>query len=72
MTAIPQLMVSRLSSLNVKPNREIDWVVDKGAIFNTNSSGGELALVLTEDNGGTRLSSTKYLHYGTVTATRTS
>ncbi|KAF8918651.1 glycoside hydrolase family 16 protein [Mucidula mucida] len=46
-----------------------DWVVDKGAIFNTNSSGGELALVLTEDNGGTRLSSTKYLHYGTVTAT---
>ncbi|RDB29724.1 putative glycosidase crf2 [Hypsizygus marmoreus] len=47
---------------------EYDWVVDKGSIFNTNSSGGELAMLLTETNGGTRLSSTRYLHYGTVTA----
>ncbi|KIY73018.1 glycoside hydrolase family 16 protein, partial [Cylindrobasidium torrendii FP15055 ss-10] len=46
-----------------------DWVVDKGAIFNTNSSGGELALVLTEANGGTRISSTRYVHYGSITAT---
>lgn len=45
-----------------------DWVVDKGTIMNTNSSGGELAMLLTETNGGTRLSSTRYLHYGTVTA----
>ncbi|KAF8889590.1 concanavalin A-like lectin/glucanase domain-containing protein [Infundibulicybe gibba] len=46
-----------------------DWVVDKGTIMNTNSSGGELAMLLTQTNGGTRLSSTRYLHYGTVTAT---
>lgn len=45
-----------------------DWVVDKGNIMNTNSSGGELAILLTQANGGTRLSSTRYLHYGTVTA----
>jgi beta-glucanase (GH16 family) len=45
-----------------------DWVLDKGSIFNTNSSGGELALLLTEDNGGTRISSTHYVHYGTITA----
>ena len=45
-----------------------DWVVDKGSIFNTNQTGGELAMILTEDNGGTRISSTRYMHYGTVTA----
>jgi len=47
---------------------EYDWVVDKGNIMNTNTSGGELALLLTKENGGTRISSTRYLHYGTVTA----
>ncbi|KAL1661620.1 glycoside hydrolase family 16 protein [Schizophyllum commune] len=47
---------------------EYDWVVDKGSIFNTNQTGGELAMILTEDNGGTRISSTRYMHYGTVTA----
>ncbi|KAF5379208.1 hypothetical protein D9615_005966 [Tricholomella constricta] len=47
---------------------EYDWVVNSGTIINTNSSGGELAMILTEANGGTRLSSTRYLHYGTVTA----
>lgn len=47
---------------------DADWVVDKGNIMNTNSSGGELAMLLTETNGGTRLSSTRYMHYGTVTA----
>ena len=51
---------------------EYDWTLDKGNIINTNSSGGELALLLTETNGGTRLSSTRYLHYGTVTARSTS
>lgn len=45
-----------------------DWTLDKGFIFNTNSSGGELAMILTETNGGTRLSSTRYMHYGTTTA----
>jgi len=43
-----------------------DWVVDKGNIMNNN---GELGLILTETNGGTRLSSTRYVHYGTITAT---
>ncbi|KAK7685919.1 hypothetical protein QCA50_010728 [Cerrena zonata] len=46
-----------------------DWVLDKGNVINTNTSGGELALLLTETNGGTRISSTRYLHYGKVTAT---
>ncbi|KAJ7223670.1 concanavalin A-like lectin/glucanase domain-containing protein [Mycena haematopus] len=45
-----------------------DFVVDNGNIMNTNSSGGELAMILTQANGGTRLSSTRYIHYGTVTA----
>lgn len=51
---------------------EYDWTLDKGNIINTNTSGGELALLLTESNGGTRLSSTRYIHYGTVTTRRES
>ncbi|GLB42282.1 putative glycosyl hydrolases family 16 [Lyophyllum shimeji] len=47
---------------------EYDWVVNSGTIMNTNVSGGELAMILTENNGGTRLSSTRYVHYGTITA----
>lgn len=47
-----------------------DWVVENGSIMNTNSSGGELAMILTKENGGTRLSSTRYVHYGTITARR--
>ncbi|KAJ7665972.1 glycoside hydrolase family 16 protein [Mycena polygramma] len=46
-----------------------DFIVESGNIMNTNTSGGELALLLTQENGGTRISSTRYLHYGTVTAT---
>jgi len=42
-----------------------DWVVDHGTIQNSN---GDLALILTESNGGTRISSTRYVHYGTITA----
>ncbi|KAF8587806.1 glycoside hydrolase family 16 protein [Ramaria rubella] len=45
-----------------------DWILDKGDITNTNNNGGELALILTKTNGGTRVSSTRYIHYGTVTA----
>ncbi|KAJ7359638.1 glycoside hydrolase family 16 protein [Mycena albidolilacea] len=45
-----------------------DFIVESGNIMNTNSSGGELAMLLTQENGGTRISSTRYLHYGTVTA----
>ncbi|PPQ80560.1 hypothetical protein CVT25_001594 [Psilocybe cyanescens] len=42
-----------------------DWVVDKGNIINDK---GDLAMLLTQTNGGTRLSSTKYVHYGKITA----
>lgn len=48
-----------------------DWVLDKGTIMNTNTSGGELGMLLTSTNGGTRLSSTRYVHYGRITARRT-
>lgn len=37
-------------------------------MINTNSSGGELALLLTQTNGGTRISSTRYVHYGKIAA----
>jgi len=47
---------------------EYDWVVDKGNIMNTNTSGGELAMILTQANGGTKISSTRYVYYGTITA----
>jgi beta-glucanase (GH16 family) len=46
---------------------EYDWTIDEGQIINTNSSGGEMALILTETNGGTRVSSTRYVHYATIT-----
>ncbi|KAJ7100019.1 glycoside hydrolase family 16 protein [Mycena belliarum] len=42
-----------------------DFIVESGNIMNT---GGDLAMLLTKENGGTRISSTRYLHYGTVTA----
>ncbi|KAN0131699.1 putative glycosidase crf2 [Lactarius tabidus] len=45
-----------------------DWVLNRGNISNTNSSGGEIALMLTQSNGGTRISSTRYVHYGKITA----
>jgi len=46
---------------------EYDWIVDKGNMMTT--SDGDLAVILTETNGGTRLSSTRYVHYGRITAT---
>jgi len=46
---------------------QYDWTVDKGNVMTTNSS--ELALLLTQTNGGTRVSSTRYVHYGTITIT---
>ncbi|PVG00037.1 hypothetical protein CPB86DRAFT_813529 [Serendipita vermifera] len=49
-----------------------DWTMDEGTPLNTNNNGGELALILTQDGRapkGTRISTTKYLLYGTVTAT---
>lgn len=46
-----------------------DWVIEKGDVVNLNSTEGELALLLTQTNGGTKIASTRYLHYGTVTTT---
>ncbi|KAJ7593282.1 concanavalin A-like lectin/glucanase domain-containing protein [Mycena floridula] len=43
-----------------------DWVVDGG---NVEVKNDELVMILTETNAGTRLSSTRFIHYGTVTAT---
>lgn len=45
---------------------DADWTVDKGSVQNSN---GALALILTETNGGTRISSTRFVHYGTITTT---
>jgi len=42
-----------------------DWIMEKG---NISTSNGDLALYLTETNGGTRISSTRYVHYGTISA----
>ncbi|KAF8348587.1 glycoside hydrolase family 16 protein [Amanita rubescens] len=44
---------------------EYDWVMSKGNILNTNDT---LIMTLTESNGGTLLSTTRYVHYGTITA----
>jgi hypothetical protein len=46
-----------------------DWIMDSGNITKSNDG---LNMLLTESNGGTRLSSTRYVHYGTITATRMS
>jgi len=43
------------------------WTIDQGAPQHSNNN--ELALVLTETNNGTRISSTNYVHYGVITAT---
>ncbi|KAH9941782.1 glycoside hydrolase family 16 protein [Epithele typhae] len=43
-----------------------DWIVNSGTLLN--STTGEAALILTETNGGSRISSTRYVHYGTITA----
>ncbi|KAG8787850.1 hypothetical protein FRB91_006954 [Serendipita sp. 411] len=49
-----------------------DWTADEGQPLNTNLNGGELALILTQDSRapkGTRISTTEYVLYGTITAT---
>lgn len=46
-----------------------DWVVEQGSIINTTSDGEPaIAVLLTESGGGTLLSSTRYVHYGQITA----
>jgi hypothetical protein len=48
-----------------------DWVIEQGSIINTTSNGeAAIALLLTENGGGTLLSSTRYVHYGQITARR--
>lgn len=42
-----------------------DFIVEKGNVMN--GTNGELVMLLTEDNGGTKLSSTRYVHYGKIT-----
>ncbi|KIM91624.1 glycoside hydrolase family 16 protein [Piloderma croceum F 1598] len=42
-----------------------DFLLNSGNISAINNT---LVLYLTEDNGGTRISSTRYVHYGTMTA----
>jgi len=44
-----------------------DFVVDEGTVALT--SANELVLTLTETNNGTRISSTRYVHYGVISAT---
>ncbi|CCL98234.1 uncharacterized protein FIBRA_00228 [Fibroporia radiculosa] len=43
-----------------------DFILNQGSVQNTTA--GELVMILTEENGGTRLSSTRYVHYGQITA----
>jgi len=54
------------STLNTGDANKYDWVVDGGDISVAN---GELSMLLTETNNGVRLSSTRFVHYGTITAT---
>lgn len=45
------------------------WTIDQGTPQLSKDNGGGVTLVLTETNNGTRISSTKYVHYGTISAT---
>ena len=45
-----------------------DWVLDQGQLVSSNTSDPGIILTLTETNQGTRLSSTRFVHYGTITA----
>ena len=52
-----------------KKNAKQPWVtLDKGELSLTTDN--EVVLILTESNGGTRISSTRYVHYGKITASR--
>ncbi|KAJ7220184.1 concanavalin A-like lectin/glucanase domain-containing protein [Mycena pura] len=54
------------SSLYDGDATKYDWTLDGGQISVEN---GELSMLLTETNAGVRLSSTRFVHYGTITAT---
>jgi beta-glucanase (GH16 family) len=43
-----------------------DWTIDGG---NIDVADGNLVMILTEQNHGVRVSSTRFVHYGTITAT---
>ncbi|PCH35418.1 glycoside hydrolase family 16 protein [Wolfiporia cocos MD-104 SS10] len=42
-----------------------DFILNQGDILNTTA--GEMVMTLTKENNGTRLSSTRYVHYGQMT-----
>jgi hypothetical protein len=44
-----------------------DWVVDSGNI-QPSADNSSIALTLNEKNMGTRISSTRYVHYGEISA----
>jgi len=44
-----------------------DWTIDQGKVLYPTAQQPGLALLLTEANGGTRISSTRYIMYGQVT-----
>ncbi|KAJ7116501.1 concanavalin A-like lectin/glucanase domain-containing protein [Mycena epipterygia] len=54
------------ATLNNGDATKYDWIVDGG---NVSVGNGELSMLLTEMNNGVRLSSTRFVHYGTITAT---
>ncbi|KAG6875368.1 hypothetical protein C0992_004090 [Termitomyces sp. T32_za158] len=43
------------------------WVLNTGKVIHTNSSGGDMIMTFNQ-TGGTRLSSTRYVHYGKIIA----
>lgn len=53
------------SQFNGNPDT-YDWIVEGG---NVEVKDNNLVMILTETNAGTLLSSTRFIHYGTVTAT---
>lgn len=52
-------------SYNIRLNKKTDWTLDGGDMKVTN---GALELQLTQSNGGTKISSTRYVHYGQFSA----
>lgn len=45
-----------------------DFILQQGNIQNTTNN--ELVMTLSQENNGTLLTSTRYVHYGTITARR--
>ncbi|KAJ6570072.1 glycoside hydrolase family 16 protein [Mycena vulgaris] len=54
------------ATLNNGDATKYDWIVDGGTV---SVGKGELSMILTKTNNGVRLSSTRFVRYGTITAT---